>query len=307
MDRARCPQTTRVLSLGLGGGDLHVFLLTHFPCMEVDSVEVNSDLVSMAETSMGLRSYICRLQTIANSSSDSEGGVELERLQTLRDEQSQDGAPCRSRVIIGDAWDYISYALSRGVHLHRPSVVIDASGSVQSDEVAGDSSWLYDVIIFDVFADNDEWDGTINEGQSNSYVAKASSVRSLQSVRELLTPYTGMAMFHIHRDSQHDRYVASIEDYFHHSQMAVLAVTTNDNVVAVFRDAFRDVRNQDNVNVEENSVLYRTHDHPCYSPIAFSDHVIDFSRNSQFLDSVAYDGQFALNCDYFHNSKFTNQ
>eukprot|EP01035_Chromulina_nebulosa_P025057 gene25057-32669_t len=294
LDRVQCPQTTRVLSLGLGGGELHVYLLTQFPCMEVDSVEVNSDLVSMVEKNMALQSYICRLQTIGNRSSESEGEgeVNVERLQTLRDDHSQDGLPCRSRVIIGDAWDYISYALGA----HRSSMEVDASGNVRGGEVADDSSWLYDVIIFDVFTDNDAWDGTVNGGESNSYVDKASSTRSLQSVRDLLTPYTGMAMFHIHRDSQHDKYVASIENYFHHSQMAVLAVTTNDNVVAVFKDAFQDVQNQDNDNYpEEKSLLYRIHDHPCLSPVAFADHVVDFSRTFQFLDSVAYEGQFALN------------
>ena len=297
MDYARCPEITRVLSLGLGGGEMHVFLLTHFPCMEVDSVEVNPDLVDMAERNMGLEGYICRLQVIGNGSMEREGEAPPERLQTLRSVRSQGGLPCRSRVIIGDAWDYISYALSRS------SIEVDVSGNVPSDSVLADSSssLLYDVIIFDVFSDNDEWDGTVNEGESNSFVDKASSDKSLQSVRALLAPLTGMAMFHIHRDSNHDRYVARIEENFHRSQMAVLAITTNDNVVAVFKDAFRESsQDHEDVNASEaTSGLYRTRDHPCQSPMAFSDHVVDFSRKFQLLDSVAYNGQFALNCHYF--------
>lgn len=276
---------------------MHVFLLTHFPCMEVDSVEVNPDLVDMAERSMGLEGYICRLQVIGNRSSEHEGEAQPERLQTLRSVRSQGGLPCRSRVIIGDAWDYISYALSRS------SMEVDVSGDVPSDSVLADSS-RYDVIIFDVFADNDEWDGTVNEGESNSFVDKASSAESLQSVRALLTPYTGVAMFHIHRDSNHDKYVARIEENFHRSQMAVLAITTNDNVIAVFKDAFRDIQNHDDVNESDTtSGLYRTQEHPCQSPLAFSDHVIDFSRKFQLLDSVAYNGQFALNCYNFHGDE----
>ena len=46
---ARCSkESTRVLMLGLGGGELSQYLLHNCPGMRVDAVELNADVISLA-------------------------------------------------------------------------------------------------------------------------------------------------------------------------------------------------------------------------------------------------------------------
>ena len=44
---------SRVLIGGLGGGEMHQFLLKHHPCLYVDSVEVNEDVMITAQQHLG--------------------------------------------------------------------------------------------------------------------------------------------------------------------------------------------------------------------------------------------------------------
>jgi spermidine synthase len=52
---SRCSQnSSRVLVLGLGGGELSQYLLHHCPGMHVDAVELSSDVISLARNYFGL-------------------------------------------------------------------------------------------------------------------------------------------------------------------------------------------------------------------------------------------------------------
>jgi len=44
---------SRVLIAGLGGGEMHQFLLKHHPCLYVDSVEINEDVMKTAQRFLG--------------------------------------------------------------------------------------------------------------------------------------------------------------------------------------------------------------------------------------------------------------
>ena len=44
---------SRVLIAGLGGGEMHQFLLKHHPCLYVDSIEVNEDVMITAQQYLG--------------------------------------------------------------------------------------------------------------------------------------------------------------------------------------------------------------------------------------------------------------
>ena len=44
---------SRVLIGGLGGGEMHQFLLKHHPCLYVDSVEDNEDVMITAQQHLG--------------------------------------------------------------------------------------------------------------------------------------------------------------------------------------------------------------------------------------------------------------
>ncbi len=44
---------SRVLIAGLGGGEMHQFLLKHHPCLYVDSIELNKDVMITAQQYLG--------------------------------------------------------------------------------------------------------------------------------------------------------------------------------------------------------------------------------------------------------------
>lgn len=48
---------SRALIAGLGGGEMHQFLLKHHPCLYVDSVELNEDVMITAQQYLGLAPF----------------------------------------------------------------------------------------------------------------------------------------------------------------------------------------------------------------------------------------------------------
>ena len=290
-----------------------MFLLDKFPCFEVVSVEVNADVLALSEAHMGLENSIClvtELQIFTNvSSSFSSPLTKMKTLRSLAEPSDNGsdsgvgfGSSCRSKVVIADASEYIKYSAERFANQAFREAAIGSKGSIEEESEDSDDSQYFDLIVFDVFADSSSWNGSVNEGVSNVLPSleaspDASSFQSsiesslettLQAVRKLLRPRRGLALFHLHRDSSYERFFAVIEAVFGKEQIVLFTVMANDRVVAAANDAFY-----------STEIKSFASPHPCRSAVDFSDYVLQFSLDYGYTAKMAYDAQFALNCNSF--------
>ena len=61
-------------------------------------------------------------------------------------------------------------------------------------------------------------------------------------LRRLLTPGIGMAVFHLHKDSNFDSFYQHIVDVFGADQVVKLSVVWNDCLVVAGRDLYKEKR-----------------------------------------------------------------
>eukprot|EP00597_Dinobryon_sp_UTEXLB2267_P004630 CAMPEP_0170066130 /NCGR_PEP_ID=MMETSP0019_2-20121128/5939_1 /TAXON_ID=98059 /ORGANISM="Dinobryon sp., Strain UTEXLB2267" /LENGTH=608 /DNA_ID=CAMNT_0010273135 /DNA_START=228 /DNA_END=2054 /DNA_ORIENTATION=+ len=318
----QCEHVKSFLIMGLGSGDFHMFLLNNFNCIAVDSVEVNSDVLDISESYLGLEHGVCHVLQLNSSEIDQNFSRSGKHLSTIRMSQHPNiNIPCRSRVIIADGWEYVHHLVDFRTANTVQSPNEDMEVNVNSDGSTGNEYYhvfnkvetaYYDLIMVDIYTMlSASWDGEIDKGHSNAYVERASSLQALSAMRQLLRPYEGMAFFHLHRDSSYLEYLDRILSVFGSSQTVVLGVMSNDNIVVVARDAYRDRRDanqRDNKpgNVRNESKSYTLHkryhsrDHPCESAMAFSEFVLDFSKKSNFSNMIALEGYLALDCNSYN-------
>ncbi len=279
----------RVLSLGLAAGKLHMFLLQHFPCVAVESVEISADTFRIAQDLLGLQRGVCEARTLRKNRLEPAADL-------LTDKHSGREGECRSGVIIADAWDYIAYRVTANAGLAAANL----------------STVLYDLIVFDVYdATTGQWDGTPDAGSSSPFVDRASSDQSLSNVRALLRPSTGIAVFHLHRDARFEFYYRRICEVFGADQVALFVVTENDCIVVAgkykFRVAPRALTQQNTADLSggigdsvKPTATRKANDfeslHPCEEPLLFAHHAELLAKAYGFSDEMSRVSKFALNC-----------
>ena len=318
--------------MGFGSGQLHAGLL-RIPDLVVDSVDISEDVIRLGLQHFNLHRSVCRslymhsdgtfVDTTGNLYQHKPSDIEKAITQGIGKGKGSTAAAavvngmgrtaaghCRSTVIVADAWDYITAANRRA-----------------QEAAATAASHHYDFLVFDI-SDmlTTRWDGNEGTGRSNPDVERASSVGALDAVRSLLTPYRGIAIFHIHRDSQFESYFAQIQRVFGLGQTALFKIKSNDNFVLAARDKFVEseiVRIQqwetDIKQEGESCTLRRCFDaaqgqpggyaahpefrsqapHPCTDPLQFAQNSVSFAEANHFGVQLVHSHRFSLACDGF--------
>ena len=162
-------------------------MLKRHPCAVIDTVEKYQAVVDAAREYFALDDIVCHVDTLdsmmnASSSSSSD--------QSFR---SVDRSLCRSRVIVGDALEFV-----RTYH--------------------ADSGLDYDVVSLDVFDGIDSnWLDDIEQSLTNSLelLGNGNHKNSVfyQSMK-FVAQRQGLVSFYVHNDKTHDRHKTMIQEIF---------------------------------------------------------------------------------------------
>ncbi len=253
-------QPVKTLILGLGGGELHHSLLKYFPSMSIESIEVSRDVVETAWEYFGFGNpivpLICDIQEYDYDRQSFHNIYDEVRLGSSHnsrieeDEKLPNQADCRSKVKIIDGWKYIDKLHDRQL---SPANTTDGKDL---------TSTLYDYIYLDMYdANSTYWSGDVFDGESipsgNQWMT------ALPKVYSLLTPYTGIVIAHLHKDSNFKKYYNYICEIFGIDQVIVFEVSNNDAMVIAGRDRFYRIDANDKgkeVEVSSNKQLYQQDD-----------------------------------------------
>eukprot|EP01041_Mallomonas_annulata_P005962 gene5962-12033_t len=194
-----CSSPARMLSLGLGGGEVHGFVLHHFPCIGVDSVEVEPVVIDAARDYFGLkacggRDGVLPEPDVYPSKPPEEcmvgDAVCTTESKTLNVNVTDTVDVCRSRVYIYDAREFVRDAADKG-GLQWEFVVVD----------------LYDAGVT-------LWDGNAGEGHSNPILSDDTVRSFIRSLRDITEPLTGLTIVHLHMDKTYVKYLEAIQNQF---------------------------------------------------------------------------------------------
>lgn len=271
------PPLARWLNLGLGGGEIHSFLLLHHSCLDVESVELSRDVYELAVNDLQLGS-VCQFY------------ADIEQAINEPIDQS-----CRSRVIISDGWKYLKTMASR----------LDSATPPTTPPTTSTAS-LYDFINLDMFnASATIWHGSPNEGTSNAHIDLATEDESLLSLRSLLNPTKGLAIIHMHEDQHFKRYVRRIQQVFEKAAghtdesntvskpkrryTATFVITDNSKIVIATPNGFS--------NKYDDAHDSTRIPHPCDNLKAFAQRSVSFALDHQYPVDIATKFHFSPLCD----------
>jgi hypothetical protein len=308
----------RVLSIGLGGGNIHNWLLNFNPYIVVDTVELFNYVGAYAKKYFGLAPLLCRELALLDNGTFVRHSVEEAVLGFNRGSFAGSNplyaAPCRSTLIIADAWQYLRVVAASSTAevtdvsttQNSPTTVITASSSRQSEskmqQLVAAPRRTYDIIIIDVYTSSGStWNGVIDEGIANLVLSSAVLMQGLQDMRTLLTPVTGIAMFHLTRDSQFMQYASAMVDAFSSEQLVFLRVKTNDYMVLASREKFMSAQDARDSGATVGTKSGMKLLHPCTNRAAFSAWVVQFGRMQGFSERLTYGFQYSLDCKILYD------
>ncbi len=183
-----------MLILGLGGAELHNFMIGYYPNMTVTTVEVSQAVVDTAQSYFGLEA--CQVLSLAEAVATQQA--------TSAGTPGTPGTPssCRSRVIVGSAEDAV-------IQLARPSTSTNETGKGAVFVAAAGYDYLvsdvYDLLTGYWFAsDMDE-----NLQSNPSWV-----VDLVSRSKALLNRNRGVAMFYVHSDAMLPKIIAAVKENF---------------------------------------------------------------------------------------------
>lgn len=305
--------TIKVLSLGLGAGVLQRYLLdAPFPCLQVITVELHAELAQgpFAQV-LGSDTTICG--TYFNISEALVGNL-------THDEDGNERV-CRSRVIIGDAFEIVDTLASR-IDDDSSSVLACETSTATATAEGGnhyqqctqkarhvgtdDEDPYFDIIFSDVFeSDVLGWSGAAGEGNSNAQGTVGGGSKNIRNLWKLLRPRTddimmeSLAILHVHNDSVLVHYRNSLEQVFgggeggglgssKSSHVAELAADTSAVVFVAAKNGF----------VHPSSTPESPQSwHPCDDIDLFMENSVGFGKNVGYTPSVTYAALFDLRCD----------
>ena len=241
----------RILSLGLGGGELHGFILEHFPCVGVDSVDLDRRVISLAENKFGLQtcqtlfhpnveSYWDRLRerdsarknkgfreedALADASSDEMSCLETENGlcdTDLREEDTQE-TDLYNKIVDDDL-------LFAGPSDDCRSRVYEADAWSFILTAARRGNLVWDVVIMDLFdATALLWSGQPGQGRSNAALPTIRIQALLGALKNITEKSTGIVILHIHKDESYEIILRAVKTTFR--SVVQIAVGFNDGVI----------------------------------------------------------------------------
>lgn len=239
------PIKPKFLIMGVGGGELNSYLITKFPHFHFDQIEINSAILRTALTHFGMENFICAGYEF---STNSPHFTKLQHAQNFSF-PNEDERECRSNVILTDATVYIQYlsSLIRGIPDSPPPT---------SHHPLNLEDLFYDYAFLDIYDSRSFlWEGTVFSGNSLPKELLTESV--FQSIRTILRPNSGLAIFHLHQDGYYKQLFRQILNIFGKDQIVYLSLSENDSVILAGKDLFT-WSNEDQNNLLGNSVP-----HPC--------------------------------------------
>ena len=167
-------------------------MLKRHPCAVIDTVEKYQAVVDAAREYFALDDIVCHVDTLDSStmSTSDQSGEDHALYSRFR---SVDRSLCRSRVVVGDALDFV-----RTYH--------------------ADSGLDYDVVSLDVFEGIDSnWFAQIDQSFTNAFelLNMDSHKNSVfyQSMK-FVAQRQGLVSFYLHNDQTYDRHKTMIQDIF---------------------------------------------------------------------------------------------
>lgn len=144
---------------------------------------------------------------------------------------------CRANVVLSDAWLFIRWKYE---HILRQEARIrkyyqERQLPFTSDMYA--SVDYYDFVFIDVYSDlSTVWNGEKFQGESNSDVDEV--ITHLDMLQRVLRPFTGVVIFHVHKDKNFQRYYEHVVQKFSARQVTSFEVCANDAIFTVSRERF---------------------------------------------------------------------
>eukprot|EP01042_Synura_sphagnicola_P001534 gene1534-1777_t len=261
------PPDPRLLSLGLGAGELHTFLRHHFPRMRVDTVDVDPTVIELAPLLFDVK--FCNHVKRFNGTL---GRRESMSADLWKDELYHGlvlGNQCLSHIIEDDVGNFVTAMAEISLGLHGRDTDGQRSSRANLGSVEhSNHRFYYDIVIMDIYdATVLTWDGTPGQGFSNPLdtslrgkddradmgigggrkVAEGSPVQPevrvtveelLQAIRTLTHPDHGIAVFHLHLDGSYHLILLAVQSQFLH--VVVIPSSHNSNIlVASVRERLR--------------------------------------------------------------------
>lgn len=197
---------TRVINFGLGGGMTHNFQRIFFPHFDVQSVEIDRNVVGIYQRYFDGDKFVCNVSEYGDGKTKSAAD-----------------STCNSRIVIADGWQYIQHLAAM---LPAPPALHDM---------------YYDLITTDMFtAMTTTWQFESDvhlSGASNAFVETA--MRSIPLLRELVRPRTGLIVLHLHMDGRFKELLRVTAEVFGEDQMIFLQ-TGYDALIVLAKDRFGD-------------------------------------------------------------------
>lgn len=289
-------ETARILSVGLAGGILHNFIRLHFPNAYIESVDIDisaahmyrryfqpaqffhfnqsqndsgfetgqiPDVSSSSIMMCGIKYLDIKSENISINASITEKYQLQERIFT----ESNPSRSCDSFVVWANGYTYIEYLAK----------VLSERQDSPSQE------GYFDQIIFDAYdARSLHWSGEKFGGESLAFVPELTN--SLQSIRRLLRPGSGIAQFHLHKDGQCKEVVREIVRSFGGpSHIVMLDVGLEIILVAGHGFSAEDRR------------------HPCENVEEFLHWVTVFTETLMFPEGMGELAKNSLRCDWLNS------
>eukprot|EP01031_Cornospumella_fuschlensis_P030677 gene30677-37069_t len=296
---------SKMLSIGLGGGELHVALLAYFAQMDVYSVDISSEVVHMAWEQFGMKHFVCDVHYLENGNFAPYTSLHNNAVQgrTKYTHAHLKNPNCLSHIVIADIWE-----------------LIDNLFDAKTNELSAPMPVSYDVVVFDAFdAATTSWTAEAYKGESNLRTGYA--IQSLNKLRDLLTE-DGTAVFHMHKDKNFLPYVNMLKDVFGDKKVAVFDVSMLDSIVVAAKSVFFPHLHEyvpqsapqqcDEVDIDFTSVqqcnYLHSHSgeesandfsHPCEHPQTFHRNLHNVVDALDFPRQLRYASYHALNCTGF--------
>jgi len=251
-----CESPLRMLSLGLGGGELHGALLERFPCIGVDSVEIESVVIEVAQSHfhLGVCEVTDNMLPVTNSVTTSTTCASDEDCKSgsARSVPGNHitGDACRSRVFQYDARAFVREAAERG-----------------------DLTWAF--VVLDVFnASFTQWEGYPGEGLSNIVVDREELRFMLTAVRDITDPTVGLVILHLHKDSMYEVYMNVVNSLFE----SVIHVNVDENEGVIIASRYAGLGVLGAISASESVTNEEQDDWLCGDPHGSAEAIVDFAR-----------------------------
>ena len=203
-----------MLSLGLGGGELHSFILAHFPCIGVDTVDAEPVVIEAAQNYFGFE--ICD-GWINKIPSTNDKDNEMETSTSYR---------CHTKGLCGWSIKNTNNQVIDTNSSRCRSRVFQYEGLSFVHDAAIKNYMIWSIIIVDLYDTNaNKWDGVTETGQSNPTVPDELMDTFFQDLYKIIDSDTGLVIIHYHRDQHYKKYFKMLEKYF----IDVIEIPVNEN------------------------------------------------------------------------------